>query len=240
MKFDNFFKTKRMVVGCLSAAALAAVACADGRGVPTSPSASAAGPGLLAAAAGNEGNVRPPVAQSLLASSRRSGALQVTKECSEYTGQVGSFCTITSSNVKAIEVGSRIVYGHAPGATSLDSDIVLDTPGTRQQRRDRALRAGFRDRYRTVHVLGRDREVQPVRGERKRLVPGRTQLGLEWDVQLQSARLSSMLGVRSTSPVRRRTPRRFSRHDSFRARFPSLGSEGETRWQQGHGVTRYS
>jgi hypothetical protein len=129
MKFDNFFKTKRMVVGCLSAAALAAVACADGRGVPTSPSVSAAGPGLLAAAAGNEGNVRPPVAQSLLASSRRSGALQVTKECSEYTGQVGSFCTITSSNVKAIEVGSRIVYGHGPGATSLDSDIVLDTPG---------------------------------------------------------------------------------------------------------------
>jgi hypothetical protein len=42
---------------------------------------------------------------------------------------VGDFCTITSSNIKAIEVGSRVVYAQAPGATSLDSDVVLDTPG---------------------------------------------------------------------------------------------------------------
>ena len=53
----------------------------------------------------------------------------MTKECSKYTGLAGSFCTITSSNVKAIEVGSRVVYARAAGATSLDTDIVLDTPG---------------------------------------------------------------------------------------------------------------
>ena len=53
----------------------------------------------------------------------------MTKECSAYTGLAGSFCTITSSNLDAIEVGSRIVYGRAAGATSLDSDIVLDPPG---------------------------------------------------------------------------------------------------------------
>jgi hypothetical protein len=53
----------------------------------------------------------------------------VTKECTEYTGLAGSFCTITSSNVKAIEVGSRVVYARALGSTTLDSDIVLDTPG---------------------------------------------------------------------------------------------------------------
>ena len=39
------------------------------------------------------------------ASSPRSGALHVTKECSAYTGLAGSYCTITSSNVNAIKVG---------------------------------------------------------------------------------------------------------------------------------------
>ena len=63
-------------------------------------------------------------------SSARSGAINVTKNCSTYTGQAGDVCTITSSNVKAIEVGSVITYLH--GATAdgmLSSDIVLDPPG---------------------------------------------------------------------------------------------------------------
>jgi hypothetical protein len=59
------------------------------------------------------------------ASSPRRGALHVTKECSEYTGLADSWCTITSSNLKAIKVGSRVVYLQAAGQTSLDSDIVL-------------------------------------------------------------------------------------------------------------------
>jgi hypothetical protein len=65
----------------------------------------------------------------LSVSSPRSGALHVEKECSEYTGQAGSFCTITSSSLKQIEVGSRIVYAQAAGAASLDSDVILDPPG---------------------------------------------------------------------------------------------------------------
>ena len=55
----------------------------------------------------------------------RSGALHVTKECSENTGQAFSFCTITSSNVNALSAGSKVVYLQAPGASSLDSDIVI-------------------------------------------------------------------------------------------------------------------
>ena len=55
--------------------------------------------------------------------------LHVTKECSEYTGAAGAFCTITSSNLEQIEVGSRVVYAKAAGATSLDTDIILDPPG---------------------------------------------------------------------------------------------------------------
>ena len=35
----------------------------------------------------------------------RSGDLEVTKECSEYKGEAGDFCTITSSNLEEIEVG---------------------------------------------------------------------------------------------------------------------------------------
>jgi hypothetical protein len=57
--------------------------------------------------------------------SARSGALHVTKECSEYTGQAFDFCTITSSNVKALVAGSKVVYLQAPGATSLESDLVI-------------------------------------------------------------------------------------------------------------------
>jgi len=55
----------------------------------------------------------------------RSRALHVTKECSQYTGLADSYCTITSSNVRAIPVGSRVVYLQAAAATSLDSDIVV-------------------------------------------------------------------------------------------------------------------
>ena len=57
--------------------------------------------------------------------SPRSGALHVTKECSEYSGAAFSFCTITSSSVNALTVGSKVVYLQAPGASSLDSDIVI-------------------------------------------------------------------------------------------------------------------
>ncbi len=59
----------------------------------------------------------------------RSGTLQVTKECSQYTGAAGSFCTITSSNIRQIKPGMRVVYTSAAGATSLNSDVVLDGPG---------------------------------------------------------------------------------------------------------------
>jgi hypothetical protein len=62
--------------------------------------------------------VSPPI-------SLRSGALHVTKECSAYTGQAWSFCTITGSNIDAIKSGSTVVYASAAGATSLDGDVVV-------------------------------------------------------------------------------------------------------------------
>jgi len=61
----------------------------------------------------------------------RSEALHVTKECSQYTFAAGSFCTITSSNLNAIKVGSRVVYASAANLAAgvLDSDLMIDGPG---------------------------------------------------------------------------------------------------------------
>lgn len=59
-------------------------------------------------------------------STERSGTLKVYKECSEYTGRSGSFCTIKTSTVKEIKAGSKVFY-RQPQA--LASDVVLDPPG---------------------------------------------------------------------------------------------------------------
>jgi len=61
--------------------------------------------------------------------SPRTGALHVTKECSQFAGQAGGFCTITSSNLKMIKRGSQVIYADAADFTigQLDTDIVLDT-----------------------------------------------------------------------------------------------------------------
>jgi hypothetical protein len=65
---------------------------------------------------------------SVSAASERNGNLHVTKECSAYTGAAGSFCTITSSNIAEIKVGSKVFYDQAAGipAGLLDSNVILD------------------------------------------------------------------------------------------------------------------
>ena len=66
------------------------------------------------------------------AASPRSGDLHVTKECSEYSGLAGGFCTFRSSSIKAIERGDRIVYAQAAGADALETDVVIvGRPGSR-------------------------------------------------------------------------------------------------------------
>ena len=62
-------------------------------------------------------------AASVSASSERNRALHVTKECSDYHGAAGEFCTITSSNLARIKVGSRVYYDQPAGipAGLLDS-----------------------------------------------------------------------------------------------------------------------
>jgi len=61
----------------------------------------------------------------LASATPRGGTLKVYKECSEYTGLAGSFCTIKSSNLKEIKAGSKVIYLQPK---SLASDVILDPP----------------------------------------------------------------------------------------------------------------
>ena len=56
----------------------------------------------------------------------RSGEIHLTKECSEYKGLAGDFCSITSSNIEEIGIGSKVIYAEAASDGSLDTDVVLD------------------------------------------------------------------------------------------------------------------
>jgi len=63
----------------------------------------------------------------------RHGKVNITKECSHYTGGAGSYCTITSSNVAEIPAGSTVYYTQAAvnpttpegSAIGLDSNVVV-------------------------------------------------------------------------------------------------------------------
>jgi hypothetical protein len=56
---------------------------------------------------------------------RVTKAFHATKDCSGFTGLVGAYCTIRSSNVKALKVGSKIFYFQVASKTALDSDTVI-------------------------------------------------------------------------------------------------------------------
>ena len=76
----------------------------------------------------------PGVASVSASDDQRQRPLHVTKECSSYTGLAGSFCTVTSSNLSAIHVGSKVFYDQAAGTPMglLDSNVVIDAgDGTR-------------------------------------------------------------------------------------------------------------
>jgi hypothetical protein len=61
-------------------------------------------------------------------STPHTGRLHVKKDCSHYTGKAGSFCTVTSSNLELVAVGSKIVYWTAGGT---DSDLTLYSNGAK-------------------------------------------------------------------------------------------------------------
>ena len=95
---------------------------------------------LGAGACNDQGVTGPPVSahapegvSSVVSSSMpsfvRSGAVNVTKECSEYTGQAGDICTITASNLRDLPAGTTITYASPLVWPNLDTDVVIDPPG---------------------------------------------------------------------------------------------------------------
>jgi len=72
--------------------------------------------------------VLTPGATAASASDARRGKVHVIKDCTAKTGDPGSFCTITSSNLPEIVVGSKVFYFQSPiPSTGLqDSNVVLD------------------------------------------------------------------------------------------------------------------
>ncbi len=59
------------------------------------------------------------------ASASRARALHVTKECGQYSGEPGGYCTILTANLPAIAPNSKVFYFEAPAAGQLDSDLAL-------------------------------------------------------------------------------------------------------------------
>jgi hypothetical protein len=56
---------------------------------------------------------------------RKTKAFHATKDCSGYTGLVASYCTVRTSNVKALKAGSKIFYVKQASTTALNSDIAI-------------------------------------------------------------------------------------------------------------------
>ncbi|TCL71246.1 hypothetical protein [Rhizobium sp. BK251] len=56
--------------------------------------------------------------------------LKISKECSQYTGDVPSFCTITESNLASIPAGTKILYyGPVTGSPLFGSSTAVISVG---------------------------------------------------------------------------------------------------------------
>jgi hypothetical protein len=97
---------------------------------------------LLAAGACNTKDATAPMSQaktlSVSAAGRdasddgqdfpRAGTFHAEKNCDQYSGLAGGFCTITVSTLKQIPVGTRVVYQDAATATAVITDLMLVPP----------------------------------------------------------------------------------------------------------------
>src|SRR5437868_13673679 len=68
-------------------------------------------------------------ALSFSESSPRAGSFHAVKNCAQYSGLAGGFCTLTVSTLKQIPGGTKVVYASAATPTALSSDVTLVPPG---------------------------------------------------------------------------------------------------------------
>ncbi len=110
----------------------------------------------------------------------RAGTFHAHKNCDQYSGLAGGFCTLTESTLKQIPDGTEVVYASAATPTALSSDVMLVSPNPGNAHGHR-------------NVLGRHGEVPTLQRECHHLVPEPEKLGLGRNVQLQSAGLSKIV-----------------------------------------------
>ena len=60
--------------------------------------------------------------------SPRAGTFHAEKNCGQYSGLAGGFCTLTVSTLKQIPVGTKVVYTDAATATAVITDVTLVPP----------------------------------------------------------------------------------------------------------------
>ncbi|MET0517090.1 MAG: hypothetical protein ABW047_17385 [Nitrospiraceae bacterium] len=125
MKFASFLTMKRTVMGCLSAGALAGVACADGRGLPTSPSQSATVSGLAATAPDNRGT-GPQAAAPSSSESSPIHRLFLTKTCDANFPNV-PICTVVTSEEGPLPVGTKADYNVLVFDNRMSGNVALTT-----------------------------------------------------------------------------------------------------------------
>jgi hypothetical protein len=89
-----------------------------------------------------------------LESEARSGEFHATKNCIDFHRKAGEFCTITSSNLKEIPVGTKVYYLSDAGVTALDSKITLDPPGPGNNRASGHVFLSFTTFTGRVDIIG--------------------------------------------------------------------------------------
>ena len=60
--------------------------------------------------------------------SPRAGTFHAQKNCAQYSGLAGGFCTLTVSTLKQIPGGTKVVYTDAATATAVITDVTLVPP----------------------------------------------------------------------------------------------------------------
>lgn len=95
----------------------------------------------------------------------RSGTLHAVKNCDQYTGLAGSYCTITSSNLKAIDVGSRVTYAEGVVFPTLNSAITLDPPAPGNNQAFGHVTLDLAHQRGVVTITGGDGRFKGLRGE---------------------------------------------------------------------------
>jgi hypothetical protein len=117
--------------------------------------------------------------------SPRAGTFHAQKNCDQYSGLAGGFCTLTVSTLKQIPVGTKVVYTDAATATALISGVTLVPPSPGNNAAFGHVDLNRVTRTGNVSFSGGTGDVPTLHRECRHHLPEPEKLGLGRDVQLQ-------------------------------------------------------